>query len=39
MRWRSRVTADVVGLTAADRQQLWGYAIVQPYALEGSTRR
>jgi serine/threonine-protein kinase HipA len=29
--------ADVVGLTPADRQQLWGYAIVHPYALEGYT--
>lgn len=27
--------ADTVGLTTADRQQLWGHAIVHPYALQG----
>jgi len=27
--------AEVAGLTAADRQQLWGHAILHPYALEG----
>jgi serine/threonine-protein kinase HipA len=29
--------ADAVDLTTAQRQQLWGHAIVHPYALEGYT--
>jgi serine/threonine-protein kinase HipA len=31
--------ADAAGLSAADRQQLWGHALVHPYALEGYTHR
>lgn len=30
--------SGTVGLTAADRQQLWGHAILHPYALEGRRR-
>ena len=30
--------ADAAGLTAADRQQLWGHALVHRYALEGYGR-
>ena len=31
--------ADAADLTAADRQQLWGHALVHPYALEGCPHR
>ncbi|MGI8875137.1 MAG: hypothetical protein ACR2KP_12580 [Egibacteraceae bacterium] len=29
--------SDAANLTTAQRQQLWGHAIVHPYALEGYT--